>query len=126
VTAGIGLPPLKGDAFVLKAELEQGRILVQFSGTGDMSVVEPLDRWLRTLHREALHVGTQEVVVDVRELYFMNSSCLKAFVTWIDTAERRDGAPYTIRFRASPDLKWQRRTLSALQRLGTSIVCIDY
>jgi hypothetical protein len=64
---------------------------------------------LKQLHSEALHRAAAEVELDVLELYFMNSSCLKALVSWIDSVENDGKALYHIRFRTNPKLLWQRR-----------------
>jgi hypothetical protein len=54
----------------------------------------------------------------------MNSSCFKAFITWIDTVKNAS-RPYRIRLLADPSLHWQRRSLEALRRLATGIVVVD-
>ena len=66
---------------------------------------------------------TSRVVVDFRQLEFMNSSCFKAFVTWLQNlldvpAERR----YRIRFVSDPNKHWQARSLRALACFATELV----
>jgi hypothetical protein len=65
-----------------------------------------------------------EVTCDFRTLSFMNSSCFKAFVVWIDTVKNAK-LSYRIRFRTAPNMHWQRRSLEALRRLAVDVVSLD-
>ena len=66
------------------------------------------------------------VEVDIRELYFMNSSCFKAFVTWIAEIAKLDAARrYQVRFLANSRLHWQRRNLAAMQSYAANVVVLD-
>jgi hypothetical protein len=90
-----------------------------------MAALDVLNRYLKQLHREAVHLGAAEVELDFHELYFMNSSCLKALVSFIDGAANVDKPGYRIRFLTNPQLFWQRRSLEALQRLAPEFVQIE-
>ncbi|MGC4091053.1 MAG: hypothetical protein QM756_24895 [Polyangiaceae bacterium] len=111
--------------FQLTPRLEDTRVVVAFAGNGDMSAVEALGRFLKGLHPEATNLGVKEVAFDFRDLYFMNSSCFKAFVTWIDVVSRASVPPYTIRFLTNPRLHWQRRSLEALRCLAPNVVRVE-
>lgn len=110
--------------FACSPSLEDERLQVTFSGTGDVAAVELLGGYLKRLHREAQRVGVREVRCDFRKLTFMNSSCFKAFVVWIDTVKTSDHG-YRICFVTDPEMHWQRRSLEALRRLATSVVSIE-
>ncbi len=103
---------------------EQGKLHVVFDGTGDAAAIELLASYLKRVHAEASRLGLAEVVCDFRKLSFMNSSCFKAFVVWIDTVKNAD-PPYRIRFLTSPALHWQKRSLEALRRLASSVVTVE-
>ena len=96
------LSPLVHTGFQLTPRLDGGMLLVSFSGNGDMSAVEALGRYLKQVHQEAVSQKVTDVSFDFRDLYFMNSSCFKAFVTWIDQASRGEGHGYLIRFLTNP------------------------
>ncbi|HEU4578701.1 MAG TPA: STAS domain-containing protein [Polyangiaceae bacterium] len=98
--------------------------VVRLSGNGDGEVVAPLDRTLKQLHEELVDASVRSVVVDLGELYFMNSSCLKAFVSWIYKV-RTSGKPYQIRIQYNPNQRWQQRGLEPLQRLAPAVVFLD-
>ena len=98
--------------------------VVRLSGNGDGEVVAPLDRTLKQLHEELTDASARSVVVDLGELYFMNSSCLKAFVSWIYKV-RTSGKPYQIRIQYNPNQRWQQRGLEPLVRLAPAVVFLD-
>lgn len=112
VESGFALLPVQADA-----------PQIRFTGNGDSEAVGPLSRYLRQLHTELLGKHCTTVSVDLRELYFMNSSCLKNFVSWIYKVDT-EGKPYEITLMANARLQWQQRSLATLQRLAPSIVTI--
>jgi hypothetical protein len=104
--------------------LEAGKLTVSFVGTGDVAAIEILGTYLQQVHAEAGRLTLTEVTCDFRRLSFMNSSCFKAFVVWIDAV--KNAAPsYRIRFLTDPEMHWQRRSLEALRRLATGVVTVE-
>jgi hypothetical protein len=103
---------------------DEGTLTVSFNGTGDAAAIELLGSYLKLLHAEAERLAVDEVTCDFRKLSFMNSSCFKAFVLWIDTVKNATRA-YRIRFLTDPDMHWQRRSLEALRRLATNVVSVE-
>ena len=71
---------MKENDFAAQATAANGRIQVSMPGTADLTVKTQLDQFLRGVHTEAQRCLAEEVTVDVRQLEFMNSSCLKSFV----------------------------------------------
>ncbi|HEV8247559.1 MAG TPA: hypothetical protein VGP93_17400 [Polyangiaceae bacterium] len=120
----LNLVPVVTAVLSLEPSLEEGRLRVAFCGTGDMSAISELNDYLKKVHSEAQRLTVSEVTCDLRRLTFMNSSCFKAFITWID-AVKNDARPYHIRLLAEPSLHWQRRSLEALRRLATGVVIVD-
>jgi hypothetical protein len=111
-------------AFGCSPHLEDGQLTVSFSGTGDVAAIELLASYLKRVHAEAERLQLSEVICDFRRLSFMNSSCFKAFVVWIDTVKNAARA-YRIRFLTDPEMHWQRRSLEALRRLATDVVSVE-
>ena len=97
---------------------------VRFAGTGEAEGAAVLDRFLGLLHREALARELREVTIELRELEFINSSCLKAMVAWIYKVDT-EGRPYKIRLQRDPSLHWQRTSIATLQRLAPEVVIIE-
>jgi hypothetical protein len=71
-----------------------------------------------------MRLGLAQVSCDFKQLAFMNSSCFKSFVVWIDRVKNLP-QPYQIRFVTEPSMQWQRRSLEALRRLATSVVIVE-
>jgi hypothetical protein len=114
VTGSFGIEPdVRGDLLRLK-----------LTGTGDMAAAAPLDTYLRSVQEEMRRVSVAAVEVDVRTLYFLNSSCLKSFITFI-CGVGSQGRRCKIRFLTDARLGWQRRSLAALQRMSPHVVTID-
>jgi hypothetical protein len=110
--------------FSASPTLEGDGLRLTFAGTGDVAAVELLADYLARVHAEVQRRSATEVVCDVRELTFMNSSCFKSFVVWIDRVKNLP-RPYQIRFVTEPKLQWQRRSLEALRRLATGVVTVE-
>jgi hypothetical protein len=111
--------------FAASASAGERRILVTLSGTADMTVRNQLDRFLREVHQEAQRCRAEEVTMDVRQLEFMNSSCLKCLVWWVSTVQEQPvEGKYHIVFVSSPSVYWQRRSLDALACLAGDIITI--
>lgn len=113
------------DGFLLDPRLQDGTLIVRFAGNGDMSAVAALGLYLKMVHQEALELVVKNVSFDFTDLYFMNSSCFKAFVTWIDTVGQTVPHAYGIRFVTNPKLHWQRRSLEALRYLAPKVVRVE-
>src|SRR4051812_43278047 len=118
------LPAHRTNSFALVFSTAGGVCSVKLSGNGDAEAVSPLDRFLTQLHQKLMEANATSVVVDLGDLYFMNSSCLKAFVAWIYKV-RTTGNPYRIRLQLNPRQRWQRRGLEPLQRLAPAVVFLD-
>lgn len=117
---------MKENDFAAQATASDRRIQVSLTGTADLTVKSQLDRFLRDIHSEAQRCLAEEVTVDVRQLEFMNSSCLKSFVWWVGAVQEQVGdGRYRIVFVSSPTVYWQRRSLNALACLANEIISIQ-
>jgi hypothetical protein len=64
-------------------------------GNGGMKAQHTLEQFPTALHQQVQQVGAHEVVVDIRELEFMNSSCLTDLVFWLSTVRDSPSAERT-------------------------------
>jgi hypothetical protein len=120
------LPRIATSELRADASIEDRAVRVILSGSAESSAKEALDGLLRALHVEALGQGLREVVVDVRDLEFMNSSCFKSFVFWLREAQEVDPAKqYKIRLLSDDAKHWQRRSLAALACFAADLVHIE-
>ncbi len=118
----IRVTPVQQKSFRAEALLEPSGVSVRFSGTADPNVKPHVDRFLCEVHAEACRIDVEAVSVDMSALDFINSSCLKAFVTWITTVQEMAQGRYQISFMFKPARDWQKRSVEALSRLGEDVV----
>jgi len=103
-----------------------GSIRASLKGNADGAAIDALASLLAQVHVEAARLGASETVVDLRELEFMNSSCLKRFVTWISNIQALDGsARYRVKFLSNPTMHWQKRSLHALRSFADDLVTVE-
>jgi hypothetical protein len=120
----LDLPKLTTPVMTADGELAGDAIAVRFTGTADTEGRLQLEGFVAKLHDAAARIEVATVVIDFRELEFMNSSCFKIFVAWL--AKLRDSErPYKILIRSNPNLLWQRRSLAALSCFAVDLVTIE-
>jgi hypothetical protein len=112
----------------LKTETELGAtsITMRLIGSAETEAKTSLDAFLKAVHETALASKAGEVVVDLRRLEFMNSSCIKAFVSWIGAVQ--DVPPsgqYRMRFLSDTTKEWQGRSLTALACFAVDLIHIE-
>ena len=115
-----------GNVLTADAAEADGVVSARVRGTADAECRAELDTFVKALHQQAAQHGVQKVVVDFRELKFMNSSSFKLFVTWLaQVNELPANAKYRIHFLSNPNLHWQRRSLAALSCFAVDLVTIE-
>jgi hypothetical protein len=123
----IPLPGLviRNNDFSATAAFDGKVVRAKLSGSAEMSITKELDSFVRGVHEAVLRYKTQPLL-DLSELEFMNSSCLKCFVSLIDTVQSAaPGDRYIIRFLTNPKKHWQSRSLAALAAFGPELVKIE-
>lgn len=114
------LSPAQTENLHLLPELVGGTLRVHMKGNADSASNEAFGAFVTKLHAEAQRIGAKEVELDLTQLYFMTSSCIKCFVTWIGFIKSAPaGKQYTLHFVVNPNLRWQRRNLDVLLQLST-------
>jgi hypothetical protein len=113
------------EGFSIKPTLMTSAIKIELRGSADNASKDAFSQFVDVVHSEAEHLHMSEIIVDVHELYFINSMCLKVFVQWIDRlvnmpSHRR----YTLTFLVDQHLHWQDRSILALQRMAPEFVRI--
>jgi hypothetical protein len=124
--ASIDVPGIETNELRARAMVEGGGVAVHFAGSADSRAMETIGRFLTRLHHESQRLGLPEVTVDFREFDFMNSSCFKAFVSWIgEVQELEPVKQYKIRFLSDENKHWQRRSLDALRCFAIDLIRIE-
>ena len=120
------LPKLDVPVLTADAALADSVMTVRFRGTADSEAKPALDHYVEALHDEARRVAAAKVVIDFRELEFMNSSSFKVFVTWLAKVQELPADnQYRIHFLSNPSMHWQRRSLAALSCFAVNLVTIE-
>lgn len=105
---------------------DQGEVTLTLTGSATVYHPESLRSYLQKLHLENKRLGVKRVVVDIRQLEFMNSAGFSTFIDWLVTLqEEPEAAQYKVCYRSNPDYPWQRRSLHALQCLAVDLVTIE-
>jgi hypothetical protein len=108
------------------AAVDDGALRLTLSGSADSRVMAEMMALLAGAHEEMLRRKGTLAIVDFRPLEFMNSSCFKAFVTWISRVQELEpGQQYRIHFVSDPGKHWQHRSLAALSCFATDLIRIE-
>lgn len=122
----LALPTPTCTVLSVDGNAEGACVTVRFRGTADAEAKADLDAVVKALHAEATRLAATSVVVDFRELEFMNSSSFKSFVSWLALVQDQPAAQqYKIRFLSNPSMHWQRRSLAALSCFAVDLVTIE-
>ncbi|MDQ3339980.1 MAG: hypothetical protein M4D80_32875 [Myxococcota bacterium] len=114
-----------GDDFAGVAQHDGSTINVSLTGTADYAALDALEMLLRRTHSEASRLSVTETIVDLRQLEFMNSSCFKSFVSWInDIQEMEQERQYKLRFVSNPTIHWQKRSLHSLRCFAVGLITV--
>jgi len=120
------LPTPSTDVLKIDASVTDGVMLARFVGTADLETKADLEAVVQHLHAESLRVRPTSVIIDFRELEFMNSSSFKIFVAWLANVQELPAEQqYKITLRSNPNLHWQRRSLAALSCFAVDLVAIE-
>jgi hypothetical protein len=121
----LSLSPFVEEGFSIRVSATLEAITMTCAGNGGMDATRHVQSYLTKLHAEAVRLGVREVVVDFRELYFLTSSCLKCFASWLAVIMKMPREQYRVRFLTNHQLHWQRRSLEALRYFAPRVVDVQ-
>jgi len=109
------------------ADVAHGEVAVlRLVGSADNATTTPLGTLIAALHDELIERKTREIVVDMRGLDFVSSSCFKQLLGWLGRLqELAEADRYRIRFRVNPSIAWQKHSLHALSCFDTDLIAIE-
>jgi hypothetical protein len=118
------LDPVVREGFSIRVE-GKGPYSLVVSGNADMEMLPALSPFLVEFHDRLRLKQPATVTVDFRDLYFMNSSCFKAFIVWISNIKKLDSSErYSVRFVTNAAFSWQVRNIEAIQEFAPDIVIV--
>jgi len=101
----------------------------QITMRGTIAMPDPgpsLGGFFRAMHAAAVADTLKEVIVDVRQLTFVNSSAIRLFVDWATWVRSMgDSDRYMIRFRTDRRITWQRTSFTVLQSLARKAIIVE-
>jgi len=104
------------------ADLE---IHVVLSGRAETEALDPLEQLLARIHAEAMRHHVHAVIVDLKKLDFMSSSCFRLVLTWItDIEDLAPAARYRVKVISDPNVTWQNRSLHSMHSFAVDIVSV--
>lgn len=120
----VAIRPITSGDLLAEGESKGSSIEVRLRGSAEMGSKEALDGLLSDVF--AASTGCREVIVDIRQLEYMNSSSFKSLLTWIVRVQElpRDER-HTIRFLSNPELHWQKRSLHSLVSMVGELVAVE-
>jgi hypothetical protein len=122
----IDIPNIDANDLRAAPSYVDGQLSVVFAGSADSRSQVAIEQLLGKVHSEAMRLKLPEVAVDFRDCDFVNSSCFKAFVVWLEQIQELEAAEqYKLRFFSDDTKAWQRRSLQALSCFAIELVHIE-
>ncbi|HVJ94070.1 MAG TPA: hypothetical protein VM580_29980 [Labilithrix sp.] len=122
----IDIPKIDANDLRASPYFVDGQLSLSFAGSADSRSQGAIESMLERVHADVLRLGLPEVAIDFRECDFVNSSCFKAFVVWLEQIQELDEAKqYRLRFFSDDTKAWQRRSLQALSCFAIELVHIE-
>ncbi|GEM_PF-2270135 len=115
---------VKADGYSIEASEDSHRLAVALAGTFDMTAAQDLQRYLDEVRAEVIATNPRELQIDVSSVYYLGSSCIKAFVTLTASLKDAPKRP-TLKVLTSARLDWQDRTFAVLARLAPDMVSVE-
>jgi hypothetical protein len=120
------VPAIKTRELSSQTSFESGNVLLKLVGSAESDAMVALDDLLTKVHARAVESEVREITIDLRDLEFMNSSCFKAFVSWIGAVQDLEAQrQYRIRFLSDEQKHWQRRSLGALSCFAVDLIRVE-
>ena len=122
----IDIPQIDANDLRAAPSFVDGQLSVVFAGSADSRSQAEIKALLDKVHAEAMRLKLPEVAVDFRDCDFVNSSCFKAFVVWLEQIQELESTnQYKLRFFSDDTKAWQRRSLQALSCFAIELVHIE-
>lgn len=105
-------------------EVVENRIII----SGNIEYTDPtinLDPYFNKIHESALKNKTEQLIIDLTNLNYINSSGITIFVKWIINLQQLpDNEKYSMQFICNPDQKWQKQSITMLAKTAPKIISI--
>lgn len=111
----------------INGSVEGASMRLTLEGQADLRDPGPLSGSLLDFHQQAVAHHADKVVVDLKQVEFMNSTALGAFVRWMSellklTQDRR----YQVVLFGTRERRWQRVSLHALASFAPENISVTF
>jgi len=118
------LERVKKDGYSIEARERSQLLSVVLTGTFDMTATQDLQKFLEEVRAEVIATKPRELEMDVSSVYYLGSSCIKAFVSLTAALKAAPKRPL-MRILTSSRLDWQELTFAVLARLAPDLVVVE-
>jgi hypothetical protein len=118
------LERVKKEGYSIEAHERSQRVTIVLNGTFDMAAAQDLQNFVDELVIEVTATNPREIEIDVSSIYYLGSSCIKAFVSLTAALKAAPKHP-KMRILTSTRLDWQERTFAILARLAPELVTVE-
>jgi hypothetical protein len=122
--AGAKLIEFQVEKLVGEAEHEGGAVVARLAGSASHRDLTAFDHFLAVLLGDSRRLGAATIVLDLRDVGYMNSSHLKSLVSWLGTIAKAEPR-LEVTLRTNPDHHWQKRSMEALAHLADGLVTVE-
>lgn len=116
--------PIKTDGYTLDVTESALDLNIRLTGTFDMTAAPDLSLFLASIEGEVRRLQTRLVNVDVVDVYYLGSACIKCVLALIEALKRIESRP-RCRVIINPQRDWHHRTFSILARLAPTLVTLE-
>jgi len=124
----LSIAEVKTDSF--RADARKGSsgddLFLVLHGSADKVVFKKFEGFLSEVHDYVRTYRTREVVFDLQDLFFVDSSSLSLFLR-LDNLVAKLKPEYrcVLRFRLNPRLSWQKKSFSALSKTSMGTITVE-
>lgn len=115
---------VRTESYAIEVSEQDQRLTVIWTGTFDMSSADDTHRIVSQIRDRALNTDAAELVINVCDVQYMGSTCLKSFVSLTEALKGSNHKPL-MRVVTDARLDWQSRTFSVLARLSPQLVRVE-
>jgi hypothetical protein len=124
--AALTMPSFSNEEIKIEPRLKEATLELLVDGSSTSYTPDDLQSYLQELHTECIRLGVSQVVVDLRNLEFMNSAGFSTFIDWLMALQDADKAKqYKVRYISNDEHTWQKRGLQALRCIADDLVSIE-
>lgn len=112
------LAPHESDGLCIRISDQAVVMAGKITSLDPSAAVQP---YLKSVHAAALADKATQVLVDVRQLAFVNSSAIRLFIDWA-TWVKALATPYKLIFMTDKAITWQRTSFVAIKSLAGAVI----